>query len=77
MPKSKRARRVVRKSKRKSLKKQISPQKQMNTENVMARCMKCRKQMKMNDAKMVTLKNGRTAMKGICAICGTKMFKFV
>ena len=48
----------------------------VNTDSVIARCMKCRKQMTMENPKMVTLKNGRSAMKGLC-ICGTKMFKFV
>jgi hypothetical protein len=61
--------------KKSSLKKVVSKT-PIDVNNIMARCMKCRKQMKMNDAKQVVLKNGRNAMKGIC-VCGTKMFKFV
>ncbi len=29
----------------------------------------------MKDAEKVTMKNGRPATKGICPVCGTKMFK--
>jgi hypothetical protein len=29
----------------------------------------------MKDEKKVTMKNGRPATRGICSICGTKMFK--
>lgn len=38
-------------------------------------CVKCKAKQEMNDAKAVTLKNGRKATKGICPKCGTKMFK--
>jgi len=38
-------------------------------------CMKCKAQRPMNDAKPVTMKNGRPATEGSCAECGTKMFK--
>lgn len=39
-------------------------------------CMKCKKKnVEMKDAKEVTMKNGRKATKGICPICGTKMFR--
>ena len=48
----------------------------VNSNQVVARCMKCREQKTMQNAKLVTLKNGRNAMKGNC-LCGTKMFKFV
>ena len=79
MPKSKKA-----KAKSKSKSKSKSNSKStvrnsksiVNTDDVIARCMKCRKQMKMENPKLVTLKNGRNAMKGLC-VCGTKMFKFV
>ena len=38
-------------------------------------CMKCKKSVEMDNAKAVKMKNGRDAVKGICSICGTKMFK--
>ena len=78
MPKTKKNMKVYIK-KKKSMKKQTKQTnlpKHVDNENIMARCMKCRQQMKMLKAKQVTLKNGRTAMKGNCD-CGTKMFKFV
>lgn len=40
-------------------------------------CTKCKTKREMKNPKQVTLKNGRTAMTGTCAVCGTKMFKFV
>ncbi len=36
-------------------------------------CLKCREKREMNDAKEVTLKNGRPAMQGTCSVCGTKI----
>ena len=36
-------------------------------------CMKCREKREMQDAQEVTLKNGRAAMQGTCAVCGTKI----
>lgn len=36
-------------------------------------CMKCREKREMQDPKEVTLKNGRAAMQGTCAVCGTKI----
>jgi len=36
-------------------------------------CMKCREKREMKDPKEVTLKNGRQAMQGECAVCGTKI----
>jgi len=50
--------------------------KEVSVENVMGRCMKCRDQKLIMNAKQVVLKNGRNAIKGECK-CGTKMFKFV
>lgn len=38
-------------------------------------CVKCKKKQEMEDAKEVTLKNGKKAMKGKCPVCGTGMFK--
>lgn len=38
-------------------------------------CVKCKTKREMKDAKEVTLKNKRKATKGVCPVCGTKMFK--
>ena len=43
----------------------------------MGHCMKCKEKRDMNDTQEVTMKNGRKAMKGVCAVCGTKMFKIL
>jgi len=34
-------------------------------------CMKCKKKTEMKDTVEVTMKNGRKAVKGKCAVCGT------
>ncbi len=34
-------------------------------------CMKCRVKRELKDAQAVTLKNGRAATQGSCAVCGT------
>ncbi len=34
-------------------------------------CMKCREKRELKDAQAVTLKNGRAATQGSCAVCGT------
>ena len=36
-------------------------------------CLKCREKREIQDPKEVTLKNGRPAMQGTCAVCGTKI----
>lgn len=36
-------------------------------------CVKCHKKTEMKDAQQVTMKNGKPALKGQCAECGTKM----
>ena len=36
-------------------------------------CMKCREKRELRDAQAVTLKNGREATQGSCAVCGTKV----
>ena len=46
-------------------------------EPLMAYCVKEKAQKPMKDAQVVTLKNGKKAMQGVCASCGTKMMKFV
>ncbi|MDP2920940.1 MAG: DUF5679 domain-containing protein [Candidatus Omnitrophota bacterium] len=37
-------------------------------------CVKCKAKKEMKDAKEVTMKNKRKAMKGKCPVCGTSMF---
>jgi len=39
-----------------------------------AYCVKCKAKRDMADAKEVTMKNGRKAMKGKCPVCGTGMY---
>lgn len=40
-------------------------------------CVKCKSKREMADAKEVTMKNGRKAMKGKCSKCGTGMYKIL
>ncbi len=42
-------------------------------------CVKCRDKAgrEIRDAKEIEMKNGRRAMKGVCAVCGTGMFKIL
>ena len=48
-----------------------------------AYCMKCKAKREMKNPKVVTLKNGkavvlkngRDATRGVCPVCGTKMFR--
>ena len=42
-----------------------------------AYCVKCKAKREMSEAKEVTMKNGRKAMKGKCPICGTGMYKIL
>ncbi len=42
-----------------------------------AYCTKCRTKREMSDPKEVTLANGRHALQGTCAVCGTKLLRFV
>ena len=42
-----------------------------------AYCVKCKQKREMNDAKEVTMKNGRHAMKGTCSVCGTTVQSFL
>lgn len=44
---------------------------------LMGYCVKEKTSKPMKDAKEVILKNGKHAMQGVCASCGTKMMKFV
>ena len=42
-----------------------------------AYCVKCKKKVEINSAKITKLKNGRNAVKGLCSKCGIRVFKFV
>jgi pimeloyl-ACP methyl ester carboxylesterase len=42
-------------------------------EPIMAYCVKCRQKREMLDAHEVTMKNGRQAVRGTCAVCGTPL----
>jgi hypothetical protein len=44
---------------------------------VQGRCMKCKMNVEMKNAKEVIMKNGMKAMKGECPKCATKVFKIV
>jgi len=40
-----------------------------------AYCVKCRAKRDIQNAKKVTLKNGKPATQGVCPVCGTKVFR--
>ena len=40
-----------------------------------AYCLKCRAHRDVQDAQQVTLKNGKPATRGKCAVCGATMFR--
>ena len=40
-------------------------------------CVKCKEKREIKDAKEVTMKNGRKAMKGSCPVCTTGMFRIM
>ena len=40
-------------------------------------CVKCRKKVTIKDPKIVTLKNKRKAVKGVCPNCGTAVYRFL
>ncbi|MCS4539205.1 MAG: DUF5679 domain-containing protein [Thaumarchaeota archaeon] len=37
--------------------------------------MKCKAKREIKNPQNVTLKNGKKAVKGLCPVCGTKMFR--
>jgi hypothetical protein len=39
--------------------------------------MKCKQDREIKDGKEVTMKNGMRAMKGLCPVCGTKVFRIL
>ena len=42
-----------------------------------AYCVKCRTKKEMSEAEEVTMKNGRSAMKGKCPDCGTGLYRIL
>jgi len=42
---------------------------------VVGYCLKCKTQRDIQDAKPITMKNGKPATTGTCPVCGTKIFK--
>jgi pimeloyl-ACP methyl ester carboxylesterase len=42
-----------------------------------AYCVKCRQKRAIQEAKKITTKKGRNAMEGTCAVCGTRLFRFI
>lgn len=42
---------------------------------VTAYCVKCKKKVEIKNPQKVTLKNGKPATKGVCPVCGTKVFR--
>ncbi len=40
-------------------------------------CVKCKAKKEMQEAKEVTMKNGRKAMKGKCPVCSTGMYRIM
>ncbi len=38
-------------------------------------CVKCRAKREIKGAQAITMKNGRPATRGVCPVCGTKMFR--
>jgi len=44
--------------------------------DVEAYCVKCKAKREIKNAEKVVLKNGRSATKGTCPVCGTKVFTF-
>ena len=41
-----------------------------------AYCFKCRAKREIKGPKAIILKNGRPATRGVCAACGTKVYRF-
>ena len=40
-----------------------------------AYCMKCKAKKEIKGAKSITMKNGKPATQGVCAVCGIKLFR--
>ncbi|HLD02732.1 MAG TPA: DUF5679 domain-containing protein [Candidatus Nanoarchaeia archaeon] len=41
------------------------------------RCMKCKKSVEIKNGQETVMKNGMKAMKGVCGVCGTKVFRIL
>ena len=48
-----------------------------NAKQMTAYCVKCKAKKNIAEAKEVTMKNGRKAMKGKCPDCGTGMYRIL
>jgi len=42
-----------------------------------AYCIKCKAEREMKNVRIVTMKNGRKARKGVCSVCGSGMYKMI
>ena len=42
-----------------------------------AYCVKCKAKQEMSQTQQVTMKNGRSAMKGKCPVCSTGMYRIM
>lgn len=42
-----------------------------------AYCIKCKAKQEIKNPTQITMKNGRPAMSGTCAVCSTKVFKIL
>jgi hypothetical protein len=40
-------------------------------------CVKCKAKRKVSNGQQVKMANGRPALKGVCPVCGTGMFKIL
>jgi uncharacterized protein DUF5679 len=40
-----------------------------------AYCVKCKAKREMKNPQNITMKNGKKAVKGVCPVCGTGMFR--
>ena len=45
------------------------------SETTTAYCVKCKTSREMSNPQSITMKNGRHAMKGMCPVCGTSLFR--
>ena len=52
-----------------------SPKKPTSATKVEAYCVKCKTKQKIANPKQTTMKNGRPAIRGICSVCGTNVFR--
>ena len=41
------------------------------------RCMKCKKTVEIKNGQEIVMKNGMKAIKGVCPVCGTKVFRIL